>query len=59
MGQALGFGLTENIEDAYNYLMDRYQPGTKCFLSASAGARTPCEPWPACSIRSDYSRKAA
>jgi len=41
MGQAFGFGLTENIEDAYNYLMDRYQPGDKVFLFGfSRGAYT-------------------
>jgi uncharacterized protein (DUF2235 family) len=32
MGQGFGYGLTENIEDAYTYLMDRYEPGDNVFL---------------------------
>ena len=41
MGQGFGYGLTENIEDAYNYLMDRYEPGDKVFLFGfSRGAFT-------------------
>lgn len=41
MGKAFGFGLTENIEDAYRYLMDRYQPDDKLFLFGfSRGAFT-------------------
>jgi uncharacterized protein (DUF2235 family) len=41
LGQAFGYGLTENIEDAYGYLMDRYQPGDKVFLFGfSRGAYT-------------------
>lgn len=41
MGKAFGFGLTENIEDAYRYLMDRYQPDDKLFLFGfSRGAYT-------------------
>jgi uncharacterized protein (DUF2235 family) len=32
MGQGFGYGLTENIEDAYLYLMDHYEPGDKVFL---------------------------
>ncbi|MGH8548622.1 MAG: DUF2235 domain-containing protein [Methylococcales bacterium] len=41
MGQGFGYGLTENIEDAYTYLMDRYDPGDKLFLFGfSRGAFT-------------------
>lgn len=41
LGQAFGYGLTENIEDAYGYLMDRYQPGDKLFMFGfSRGAFT-------------------
>ena len=41
LGQAFGSGLTENIEDAYLYLMDRYQPGDRVFLFGfSRGAFT-------------------
>ncbi|MGH8558724.1 MAG: DUF2235 domain-containing protein [Methylococcales bacterium] len=41
MGQGFGYGLTENIEDAYVYLMDRYEPGNKLFLFGfSRGAFT-------------------
>lgn len=41
LGKAFGYGLTENIEDAYCYLMDRYEPGDKVFLFGfSRGAFT-------------------
>ncbi|MEK6284406.1 MAG: DUF2235 domain-containing protein [Acidobacteriota bacterium] len=41
IGKAFGWGLTENIEDAYCYLMDRYQPGDRVFLFGfSRGAYT-------------------
>lgn len=41
LGQAFGYGLRENIEDAYNYLMDRYEPGDKIFMFGfSRGAFT-------------------
>ena len=41
MGQGFGYGLTENIEDAYMYLMDHYEPGDKLFLFGfSRGAFT-------------------
>ncbi len=41
LGQAFGYGLTENIEDAYVYLMDRYEPGDRVFLFGfSRGAFT-------------------
>jgi len=41
LGQAFGYGLQTNIEDAYGYLMDRYQPGDKLFLFGfSRGAFT-------------------
>ena len=41
MGKAFGAGLQQNIEDAYRYLMDRYQPGDKVFLFGfSRGAFT-------------------
>lgn len=41
MGQAFGYGLQANIEDAYEYLMNRYQPGDKLFLFGfSRGAFT-------------------
>jgi uncharacterized protein (DUF2235 family) len=32
LGKAFGVGLTENIEDAYTYLMDRYESGDKLYL---------------------------
>jgi uncharacterized protein (DUF2235 family) len=41
LGQGFGWGLRENIEDAYLYLMDRYQPGDRVFLFGfSRGAFT-------------------
>jgi len=41
IGKAFGYGITENIEDAYCYLMDRYQRGDKVFLFGfSRGAYT-------------------
>ena len=41
LGKAFGLGLTNVIEDAYRYLMDRYQPGDKVFLFGfSRGAFT-------------------
>jgi len=41
LGQAFGYGLRENIEDAYQYLMDRYEPGDKLYLFGfSRGAFT-------------------
>jgi len=32
LGKAFGVGLTENIEDAYNYLMNRYEEGDTLYL---------------------------
>ena len=41
LGKAFGYGLRQNIEDAYRYLMDRYQPDDKLFLFGfSRGAYT-------------------
>ena len=41
LGKAFGAGLQQNIEDAYRYLMDRYEPGAKVFLFGfSRGAYT-------------------
>ena len=41
LGKAFGRGLQQNIEDAYRYLMDRYQPEDKVFLFGfSRGAFT-------------------
>ena len=41
LGQAFGYGLTENIEDCYQYLMDRFEPGDRLFLFGfSRGAFT-------------------
>jgi uncharacterized protein (DUF2235 family) len=41
LGQGFGWGLRDNIEDAYLYLMDRYQPGDRVFLFGfSRGAFT-------------------
>lgn len=41
LGKAFGAGLQQNIEDAYRYLMDRYQPGDRVFLFGfSRGAFT-------------------
>jgi uncharacterized protein (DUF2235 family) len=41
LGLAFGYGLRENIEDAYQYLMDRYEPGDKLYLFGfSRGAFT-------------------
>jgi uncharacterized protein (DUF2235 family) len=41
MGMGFGYGLTENIEDAYAYLMDRYEPGDQVYLFGfSRGAFT-------------------
>jgi uncharacterized protein (DUF2235 family) len=32
LGLAIGFGLTSNVEDAYLYLMNQWQPGDRIFL---------------------------
>ena len=41
LGQAFGAGLQKNVEDAYRYLMDQYQPGDRLFLFGfSRGAFT-------------------
>ena len=41
LGKAFGYGLRQNIEDAYRYLMDRYEPGDRLFLFGfSRGAYT-------------------
>jgi uncharacterized protein (DUF2235 family) len=41
MGQSFGYGLRENIEDAYGYLMNRFKPGDKLFMFGfSRGAFT-------------------
>ena len=41
LGKAFGYGLRQNIEDAYRYLMDRYDPGDRLFLFGfSRGAYT-------------------
>src|SRR5438034_5545167 len=41
MGLAFGYGITRNIEDAYAYLMARYEYGDKVFLFGfSRGAFT-------------------
>jgi len=41
MGNAFGYGLQANIEDAYEYLMNRYEPGDRLFLFGfSRGAFT-------------------
>ncbi len=41
LGKAFGAGVQQNIEDAYRYLMDRYEPEDKVFLFGfSRGAFT-------------------
>lgn len=41
LGKAFGYGLRQNIEDAYRYLMDWYEPGDSLFLFGfSRGAYT-------------------
>ena len=41
LGKAFGAGVQRNIEDAYRYLMDRYEPQDKLFLFGfSRGAFT-------------------
>ena len=41
LGQMFGAGLQQNVEDAYRYLMDRYEPGDRLFLFGfSRGAYT-------------------
>lgn len=41
LGSAFGYGLTENIEDAYEYIMNRYEPGDRLYLFGfSRGAFT-------------------
>ncbi len=40
-GLAFGYGISENIADAYAYLMDRYEPGDRVYLFGfSRGAYT-------------------
>jgi uncharacterized protein (DUF2235 family) len=41
LGLAFAYGITKNIEDAYEYLMDKYHPGDRVFLFGfSRGAFT-------------------
>jgi len=41
LGLGLGFGLLKNVEEAYSYLMERYEPGDRIFLFGfSRGAYT-------------------
>ncbi|MDW7692049.1 DUF2235 domain-containing protein [Flammeovirgaceae bacterium SG7u.111] len=41
LGQAFGSGLQQNIEDGYEYLMNRYEPGDKLYIFGfSRGAFT-------------------
>ena len=41
LGLATGYGLDANILDAYNFLVERYEPGDKIFLFGfSRGAYT-------------------
>lgn len=41
LSNAFGYGLTQNIEDGYEYLMNRFKPGDKIFLFGfSRGAFT-------------------
>jgi len=41
LGKAFGIGLQQNIEDGYEYLMNRYQPGDQLYLFGfSRGAYT-------------------
>lgn len=41
LGNAFGYGLQANIEDAYEYLMNKYEPGDRVFLFGfSRGAFT-------------------
>ena len=41
LGKAFGAGLQQNIEDAYRFLMDRYEPGDRLYLFGfSRGALT-------------------
>jgi len=41
LGLAFGFGITENIQDAYTFLMDHWRPGDRVFLFGfSRGAYT-------------------
>ncbi|MFC1969515.1 DUF2235 domain-containing protein [Chloroflexota bacterium] len=41
LGKAFGFGLQQNIEDGYEYLMNRVQPGDRVFIFGfSRGAYT-------------------
>ena len=41
LGKAFGAGLQQNIEDAYRFLMDRYEPGDRLYLFGfSRGAFT-------------------
>lgn len=43
---ATGGGLSENVQQAYRYLVSTYEPGDQLFSSASAAEPSRCAVWP-------------
>lgn len=41
-GLAFGYGITRNIEDAYEYLMDKYEEGDYVYLFGFSRGLLPC-----------------
>jgi uncharacterized protein (DUF2235 family) len=48
-GLVIGYGIKDNIEEAYTWLSRNYQAGDRIFVSASPAAPTPRAPSPGCS----------
>jgi uncharacterized protein (DUF2235 family) len=49
LGMAFGYGLRDDIRDAYVFLMRNFEPGDRCTCSGSAAALTPPGPSLRCS----------
>jgi len=47
-GLAFGYGLSDNIADAYQFLMKEYEEGDRVYLLVSAAARTRRGPLAGC-----------
>jgi len=59
LGKAFGVGLTENIEDAYSYLMDRFEPEDTLYLFGFSRGAFACGVWRVCCTKSAFCKKAA
>jgi len=54
----LWLGISDNVADAYQFLMKTFETGDRVMSSGSVGALTRREPSVGCSMPSDFSRKA-